>query len=205
MSIDKLLVQNVRTREKLIESGIFLFSREGYKSTSTREVEKHAGVKRSLISYHFKNKEEFWKICITALFSCFTKQFLNRNASSAVTDSQERLSVMVSRFMQTSSAIPEVGQILADESRKNSWRLQWIVQNHYKDFFWTIEQIYLQGRRRNQFSKVSLNQFYYLLISSINVYSQSVAHQMITGENPHQENSVRAFSSLLINCLESAR
>ncbi len=197
------MVLILRTREKLIESGICLFSREGYRSTSTREVEKHAGVKRSLISYHFKNKEEFWKICITALFARFTKQFLSRGESSSVADNQERLSILVNKFMQTSSAIPEVGQILADESRKNTWRLRWIVKNHYNDFFWTIEQIYLQGRRRNQFSTVSLNQFYYLLISSINVYSQSIAHEMITGEDPHQENSVRAFSSLLINCLES--
>jgi len=193
----------MRTREKLIESGICLFSREGYRSTSTREVEKHAGVKRSLVSYHFKNKEEFWRICITALFSRFTEQFLSHHTSSALTDSQERLSILVSKFIQTSSVIPEVGQILADESRQKTWRLQWIVQNYYKDFFWTIEQVYLQRRRRNQFSKVSLSQFYYLLISSMNIYSQSIAHEMITGKDPHQENSIRAFSSLLINCLES--
>ena len=28
-------------------------------------------------------------------------------------------------------------------------------------------------------------------------------NEMITGEDPHQENSVRALSSLLINCLDS--
>ncbi len=42
---------------KILESALALFAREGFKTTSTSKVAKHAGVSEGLIFRHFKNKE----------------------------------------------------------------------------------------------------------------------------------------------------
>ncbi|GAB5539781.1 MAG: hypothetical protein Salg2KO_18840 [Salibacteraceae bacterium] len=44
-------------KERIIESALKLFATEGYASTSTSKVAKHAGVSEGLIFRHFKNKE----------------------------------------------------------------------------------------------------------------------------------------------------
>lgn len=44
-------------KEKILNAALTLFAQDGYKSTSTSKVAKHAGVSEGLIFRHFKNKE----------------------------------------------------------------------------------------------------------------------------------------------------
>jgi len=44
-------------QEKIVQSALQLFAREGYHATSTSKVAKAAGVSEGLIFRHFKNKE----------------------------------------------------------------------------------------------------------------------------------------------------
>lgn len=44
-------------QEKILQSALELFAKEGYKATSTSKVAKHAGVSEGLIFRHYKNKD----------------------------------------------------------------------------------------------------------------------------------------------------
>ena len=44
-------------QQKIVDSALELFSKEGYNATSTSKVAKHAGVSEGLIFRHFRNKE----------------------------------------------------------------------------------------------------------------------------------------------------
>lgn len=44
-------------KEKILESALELFAREGFKATSTNKVAKNAGVSEGLIFRHFNNKD----------------------------------------------------------------------------------------------------------------------------------------------------
>ncbi len=44
-------------QEKILQSALELFAKEGFHATSTNKVAKHAGVSEGLIFRHFGNKE----------------------------------------------------------------------------------------------------------------------------------------------------
>ncbi|NQV03376.1 MAG: helix-turn-helix transcriptional regulator [Bacteroidia bacterium] len=44
-------------QEKILQSALELFAKDGFAATSTRKVAKHAGVSEGLIFRHFQNKE----------------------------------------------------------------------------------------------------------------------------------------------------
>lgn len=44
-------------QNKILESALELFAKQGYASTSTRNIARHAGVSEGLIFRHFENKE----------------------------------------------------------------------------------------------------------------------------------------------------
>ena len=46
-----------RTREKIIEVSLDLFSRKGYSAVSVRDICRRVGIKESSVYYHFKNKQ----------------------------------------------------------------------------------------------------------------------------------------------------
>ncbi|MEH7018628.1 TetR/AcrR family transcriptional regulator, partial [Bacillus sp. JJ63] len=51
--------QSENTINKLMQSGIKLFSKQGYSSTSIDQIVKHAGYSKGGFYAHFSNKEEF--------------------------------------------------------------------------------------------------------------------------------------------------
>ncbi len=51
--------QSEETINKLMQSGIELFSKQGYSRTSINQIVKHAGYSKGAFYAHFSNKEEF--------------------------------------------------------------------------------------------------------------------------------------------------
>ncbi|MDL2218688.1 TetR family transcriptional regulator [Christensenellaceae bacterium OttesenSCG-928-M15] len=49
------------TKERLITAGIKLFAKHGFESTTTRMIAEEAGVNNATMSFHFQNKENFYK------------------------------------------------------------------------------------------------------------------------------------------------
>jgi AcrR family transcriptional regulator len=52
------------TRRKIIDAAFSSFSEKGYAATSIGDVAAAAGVQKSLVQYHFGNKEELWQACL---------------------------------------------------------------------------------------------------------------------------------------------
>jgi AcrR family transcriptional regulator len=52
------------TRRKIIDAAFSSFSEKGYAATSIGDVAASAGVQKSLVQYHFGNKEELWQACL---------------------------------------------------------------------------------------------------------------------------------------------
>ena len=173
-------------------------------STATREIEKHAGTKRSLVSYHFKNKEEFWKVCMKTLFSRFKKAMRKKLKREHSGKNKTRLNLFISQFLLANAFVPEVGQILADEFRREGWRQKWLLDNYYREFFWIISQVYLQEQRRTHISGLSLTQFYYLIVGTMSIHSQAITHEILTGEDPNQSTHLLELSSVLTNMLKTS-
>ncbi|MCL2162948.1 MAG: TetR family transcriptional regulator [Oscillospiraceae bacterium] len=49
------------TKEKLLQTGINLFSRYGFEATTTRMIAEDSGQNLATMPFHFKNKENFYK------------------------------------------------------------------------------------------------------------------------------------------------
>ena len=63
--------RSLATRRKIIEAAAVIFSKEGFKGSSTRSIAESAGVMNSIISYHFGSKKKLWVEVIAYLFQEF--------------------------------------------------------------------------------------------------------------------------------------
>lgn len=50
----------INTKEKILKSATKLFSEQGYKATSVRNIAAEVGIKQSALYNHFKNKEDIF-------------------------------------------------------------------------------------------------------------------------------------------------
>ncbi len=68
-SVTALATKGSKTREKILQTSLKLFSTKGYKATTVRDIAGAMGVKQSALYNHFKNKDEILETLISNLTS----------------------------------------------------------------------------------------------------------------------------------------
>ena len=190
-----------QTREKLLEAGIDLFSQHGYDATSTRQIETRAGVQRNLMTYHFQNKEEFWKACIERLFARMQSELGPVLAQSKDIEPGERIRFLIRRFVRASATVPEIARIMFDEGRCNGWRLKWLVDTFSRNYFEIIAKLVDDAKKNHAIQNIPLTNFYYLLVGSTSLFSMTAECQLLTGENTLSDHMVDAHADIMAQLL----
>jgi len=67
MEVKQQSTRGIRTKQKILDVALELFSIKGYKSTTVRDIAKEIGIKQSALYNHFKNKDEILKTLISNL------------------------------------------------------------------------------------------------------------------------------------------
>lgn len=61
---NKVVSENLSTKDEILKAALFLFSRHGYKAVSVRMICEMSKANVSAISYHFGGKEELFRHCL---------------------------------------------------------------------------------------------------------------------------------------------
>lgn len=63
--------KRTETRERILEESLKLFAEKGYSATGIDEIARGVGITKSVIYYHFKNKEDILQTLIQDAFTQF--------------------------------------------------------------------------------------------------------------------------------------
>ncbi len=189
-----------QTQQKLLEAGIRMFSENGYAATSTRQVQTAAGVQRNLITYHFGNKEAFWKACVTELFARINAVMGPAMQQARDIEPGERMRFVIRQFVRVSAAHPEMTRIMFDEGRCGDWRLYWIIDNHVSSFFDLVTRLHEESKPRHRLD-ISLTQFYYIIVGSAAVFAMAPECRQLTGEDPFDDSFVDTHADAIARLL----
>lgn len=63
------LTRGSKTKEKILKTSLKLFSNNGFKATTVRDIAGNMGMKQSALYNHFKNKDEILETLVTNLTS----------------------------------------------------------------------------------------------------------------------------------------
>jgi len=190
-----------RTQKKLLEAGIKLFAQFGYFGASTRQIESAAKVQRNLISYHFGNKDEFWKSCMEHLFQLFIGTTLPKIMSIQHEQPGQRLRELIKRYVRASAEHPEIHQIFVEEGKRDDWRLQWLVDNYVRAFYAAVENLYEEARQLSIAPEVGPVGFFYILTGSSAVFSLAPECRQLTGTDPMSDEMIEAHANNIARLL----
>lgn len=116
-------------REKILIAAIDAFASAGYDGTSTAGVARAAGVAQPLIHHHFGSKEGLWRAAMDRVFDA-ARPF-NRLDPGLPPD--KALVHVLEDFMRLSATRPEMAKIIAREGATESWRLEYLVNQHLRE------------------------------------------------------------------------
>ena len=70
-------IERTDTRERILEASAKLFAEKGYSATGIDEIARNVGITKSVIYYHFKNKEDILQTLIAEAFAQIRQPEIN--------------------------------------------------------------------------------------------------------------------------------
>lgn len=118
--------QRSSTRLAILEAAIQVFARLGYSGTNFREITALCGAQRSLILYHFQNKETLWQAAAEEIEKRFNIAFDSVFTKEPRATDRETARYALSCFLDALCKVPEYGQIYLHEGATDSSRMEWL-------------------------------------------------------------------------------
>ena len=118
-----------RSREAILDAAIKLFAERGYDGVSLDDVTARSGAKRSLILYHYKNKDELWRVAAEEVARLFNTAVASRLAKVSPPDDAARIRVNIEAWLDAFQQEPAFACFLVREGGTPSARLDFLVQH----------------------------------------------------------------------------
>ena len=83
--------RGAKTKQKILDTALNLFSTKGYKATTVRDIAGEIGIKQSALYNHFKNKDEILETLIEDLTTSAIANIFADNESKIVQKSPKSL------------------------------------------------------------------------------------------------------------------
>jgi AcrR family transcriptional regulator len=108
---------------RLLDSGLTLFSENGYNGTSVRQIIERAGVTRPVLYYYFKSKEDLFLRLVDTSFAEFNAHI--DGILSKVSGCGERLKAVMAMAFERTEQSPEtvrlISQVFFSASHEKIW------------------------------------------------------------------------------------
>lgn len=88
------------TKEKLLESAIEIFARDGYAGANIKDIAEKVGIVKSAFYRHFESKEEIWNAVFEMMISYYDTYFGPNGRLAAVPKNTDELYEMTVRMME---------------------------------------------------------------------------------------------------------
>jgi TetR/AcrR family transcriptional regulator len=115
---------SVTTRDRILESALTLFAGTSFDGVSIRDIERHAGVERGLLAYHFGSKQALWRDVVDAVFDPFVEELSAASQALQDVSARERARALRKAYVRFNARRPEFFRLLVLEGMVRTERTE---------------------------------------------------------------------------------
>jgi TetR/AcrR family transcriptional regulator len=126
-------LQRTQSRELILNAAVDVFAKLGFEAASFADVAVAAGVKKSLVQYHFPNKENLWQSAVAHLWQRRDQEltvYLSDVPSENNAASLRDVFTGIARFNRSH---PQWLSLMFRESSSPGPRLNWLIEHYLQD------------------------------------------------------------------------
>ena len=180
-------------RQTLLATAAKFFAGMGYDSISLATIEAAAKAPKNVIPYHFGSKANLWREAANFIFQPIQAKV---DALAAHADAPVDAKQIVETFVEISAAHPEVAQLIFQEAKAQSWRLEYLVSHQSKPLLAAIEKA--SGQR------VSPHQYYFLVGAGSAPFTARYECLALFGVDPQERSFIDLHTSTLKRLIDGA-
>lgn len=181
--------RSIDTRKRIIDAALTEFSERGFDGASTRAVADAAGIRHTLVNYHFDSKEGLYRAVMTTVLDDYLGVFRERLQGLRGVDDVIRLRLLQEEFICFVANNPRFNQIMAFEARQSSDRLNWLVVDLIKPIFAAITPLIESAQKSGHYVEGDPYHLQYLFIgATTRIFMLSAEVEAVAGWLPAGED-----------------
>ncbi|WP_329410598.1 TetR family transcriptional regulator [Nocardia vinacea] len=110
------------TRDRLVASALALFATSSFDGVSIRDIERHAGVERGLVAYHFGSKQSLWNEAVDTIFLPYIEEMTALAVALRDVTATERGRALRKAYVRFNARYPQFFRLLVMEGMARTER-----------------------------------------------------------------------------------
>jgi len=143
----------VETREKILAAAREEFARHGFEGSSTRTIAEAAGIKHSLLIYHFETKAGLWRTVLMEIHQRRRERVQAQLAALQDKDDITKLRTILAGFVRFAASDPHWHWIMAYSSATPAAELKWHVTHYINETLAETGKLIRAAQRAGKFVK----------------------------------------------------
>lgn len=171
------------TQKKILSATVETIAENGFEGSSTHEIAKRAGVKQSLIMYHFSSKEELCWAAAGDIIENFTGPFLEKLEAMEQRGPAEKIEALFHGYIDFSAKHPELHRFMIEANKHRSPQFHKLIKEHMRPVFeFVLEQI-RQAQSAGTMIEGAPEIIHYTMIgAATSVFSLPQEYERLTGK-----------------------
>ncbi|SCW80304.1 transcriptional regulator, TetR family [Sphingobium faniae] len=174
-----------RVREIILDVALECFSAHGFSGTSTRSIAKLAGVRHSLVNYHFETKDNLWIAMMVKALGEYARRVDEILDNDKSKNKAEKLKLYIEAYAKTAANTPQLLRIITQQSTQNSPRLEWLIENHTRKHFDMLSDLICGAQKEGAVIDGRPEHIFYLIVGTIGIFfAVPREYAALTGKDP---------------------
>jgi TetR/AcrR family transcriptional regulator len=185
--------------DRLLDAATVAFSTVGYEAASTREIERAAGVGRSLVAHHFGTKEDLWKASVARLVSEFRAEMQRAMDVLAHVSTVERARALLQIYISFVARHPEYTRLMILSGNGVCPRTRWLMD------IWRRPNIefYVQVTGERIDDPLTQAAIHFAFVGAVSyVFAMPAEVQQLFGVSPTDPVFVEQFTDMVLGWLD---
>jgi AcrR family transcriptional regulator len=193
-------------RSRILAAAANLFAQQGFDGTSIGAIALAANVNKSLVQYHFDNKEKLWQEAIRQVWQQRNEalpDYLQQSMSVLLINEEQMVRELCRSILQFTFDQPQWVKLMLQEASTPGPRLDWMVDNFFKEDFQSGTAMLEIAQKRGLLPDVNVIDLLHILSGAL-IYLVNVAEitQRVLGVNPSSEEYINQHIDTLMYLLQ---
>lgn len=194
--------------DEILKLALKRFAAKGYGGVSLHAIAKEKGIATSLLTHHFKTKEQLWQRSMMLVGGEIYGELQNLFKMIDDYGGMEKLRIFNKKIVHFSARRPEFQQCIVQEVFSGSTRSDWLIDELLRPIFGFMEGIIKEEQAKGNIKKVPQANLSSFIIGSITtLFSRSYQMQKVYDIDPYDQEQidqhVEVINDLIFNGLRT--
>lgn len=177
--------RGLATRARILDAAFSEFAAKGLAGATSRDIAERAGVKHTLLIYHFATKDDLWLEVIESIARQFVTHLEARLQGLKGVDVVAKTRLMLTELVVFNAMNPEFHRLMLWESAIALPRLRHFLERNNAKVVRTIADLIRDCQRLGRFAAGDPYDLFYMLVGAATCsYLLAPEYAIITGQQP---------------------